>query len=108
MLDLQDCAHCGKSFLPKRKWAKYCSQFCNQAAYYARKAPPSVDDLAPQSGPTSVQEAEFQRRKAMSPEPHEDKKILDEALKLLGDKDRPPSPLDDWLDSSRPRSEKKL
>lgn len=33
MLELVACATCGKHFLPKRTWAKYCSPECKTLYY---------------------------------------------------------------------------
>lgn len=87
MLDFKDCEQCGNSFMPRRKWQKYCSQFCNQAAYYARKTPPSISDLNPTQTPTPTQEAEYERRKALpsesKPNTPQDVDRITEALKIL-------------------------
>jgi hypothetical protein len=64
---IAQCQHCKKPFILNKPWQKYCSPFCNKAAYYARRLPPTpLDD--PLTGPTQVQEAEYERRKTLRPQ----------------------------------------
>ena len=67
-LDEKLCENCGNGFIPSKFWQIYCSRFCSQAAYYKRKAPPSIETLDTPTGPTPRQIAEWERRKNENPD----------------------------------------
>lgn len=93
-MQIIQCQHCGKDFIPNKPWQKYCGQFCNKAAYYARRKPPSMLD-DPITGPTLAQEAENERRKNLQPEYQDthSSEIVRKARELL-DSQEPPNTLE--------------